>query len=105
MQASAITRTKPKVTYTLLFLASNALVIFAFTVLWCLQGRMSEHLSKMIDRVCMPWGWLIGFYAASFFPLQKILSLPKAAIVSLVSACVISFFEWIFVQYLFDPMF
>src|SRR5262249_43372253 len=66
------------------FALGNALLFAGFSVLWVKQYHMAPHASDAIDCVVVPWLWLVGFFAASFYSIRR--PMGFTILVSLASA-------------------
>jgi hypothetical protein len=92
-----------------LFMLANGCVFAFFAVLWVLQYHLDGNVSDWIDLIVVPYGWLAGFFIASFVTVRR--SSPKfiAVLISVGSAVVLSGILFLVKIFLlvpfFDPMF
>ena len=91
------------------FVLANTCVFALLAVLWVWQYHINSDLSDSIDHVVVPFGWLAGFFIASFVALRRLFPKIMAIVLSLGSSLVLSgiLFEvktFILVPF-YDPMF
>jgi hypothetical protein len=90
------------------FVLGNAAVFLFFSLLWIWQYHINSSISDRIDAVVAPWGWLAGFFAATFFALRGVTSTVRLLFVSLGFSVLLSLVLFFVIHLVlaphFDPM-
>lgn len=94
---------KTTIRRSVLLISGNALVFFAFSILWVWQYHINGSLSDKIDHVVVPWLWLVSFFFASLLTFGRLSIMT--AMKSLVCALVLAFFLWDFIHGVLVPIF
>jgi hypothetical protein len=91
------------------FTLANALVFICFAVLWIWEYHINANLSDSIDHVVVPFGWLAGFFIASFVPLRRFFPKIMGILISIGSSVVLSGILFLVVRLIlapfYDPMY
>jgi hypothetical protein len=89
----------------ILFALANVFVFVCFSVLYACQFHMPDPISEKIDRIAIPWGWMVCFFVASFSTLPGLT--VKSAFISLCSSLgftvILYFFDCMVLRLIFDP--
>jgi hypothetical protein len=84
----------------------NGLVFAVFAVLWAAEYRMPGNLSDQIDRVVVPWLWLVSWFTASFCTLrgQNVTRILMSIACTIILTLVLLVFVHLALAPIFDPM-
>jgi len=79
-------------------------ILFAAFSLWWIAGYHVRNLDAL-DHLVVPWGWLIGFFAVSYFHTRNHVALPAvfSAYLSVMFSGLLFLFILLFLMPFFDP--
>lgn len=85
------------------FALSNGILFAAFSLLW-----IAEYHTRglyVIDRLVVPWGWLAGFFAVSYYNVRRHVALPSvfSAYLSMMLTGLLFCFIFLFLMPIYDP--
>ena len=87
------------------FALCNGILFAAFSVLW-VMGYHTEFPS-VVEYIVVPWGWLAGFFIASFYHVRGHVALPTVllAYLAFIFSGLLFFFIVVFLAPIYDPWF